>query len=112
MEDQNSREIGEVLLDQKVIAGIGNILRNEILFRSNLHPRRRVEDLSEKEKLEMLRWILKLSDTWLREMGKPKRWIQIYRRSGQPCSRCRRTIEFLRQARRITYACPGCQPLA
>ena len=112
MDAQDSREIGDILLDQKVIAGVGNILRIEILFRSHIHPRRQVRNLSEEEKRELLRWILKLSQTWLKGMGKQKSWIQIYRRSGQPCPRCGAPIQFFRQSRRITYACPRCQPLA
>jgi len=110
MEAQDSRELGEVLLDQRIVAGLGNILRIEILFRSHVHPRRPVGTLSGEEKHEVLRWTLRLSETWTKEMGKQKRWIRIYRKSGQPCPHCGTTIEFFRQAGRITYACPQCQP--
>ncbi len=109
LDAQDSREIGEALLDQRVIAGIGNILRIEILFRSQIHPCRKVDDLSQDERDELLRWILTLMETWMKEMGKKKTWIQIYRKSGDPCPRCRHSIEFFRQAGRITYACSGCQ---
>jgi endonuclease-8 len=108
---QNSREIGEVLLDQRVIAGIGNILRIEILFGAHIHPHRKVADLSGAEKEELLRWILMLTKTWMKEIGKPKSWIRIYRKSGHPCPQCGSTIDFFRQANRITYACARCQPL-
>jgi endonuclease-8 len=110
MEAQDSRELGEVLLDQKIVAGLGNILRIEILFRSHIHPRRLVRTLSSEEKHELLLWTLRLSKTWKREMGKQKGWIRIYRKSGQPCPLCGTTIAFFRQAGRITYACPECQP--
>jgi len=110
LESQAPREIGEVILDQQVISGIGNILRIEILFQSHIHPRRSVGSLSEDEKHEMLRWILKLTRTWMRTMGKKADWISIYRKSGKPCPRCGATIEFFRQGGRITYACPKCQP--
>ena len=109
LDDQNSRPIGEVLLDQRVIAGIGNILRIEILFGSHIHPRREVKTLSHAERQELLRWILRLTQTWMREMGKRKSWIRIYRKSGQPCPRCGKLIEFFRQTGRITYACRQCQ---
>jgi len=109
LDAQNSRPIGEVLLDQRVIAGIGNILRIEILFGSHIHPRRQAKALSHEEKEELLRWILRLTQTWIREMGKRKSWIRIYRKNGHPCPRCGERIEFFRQARRITYACHGCQ---
>lgn len=104
-----SREIGEALLDQQIIAGVGNILRIEILFRSRIHPRRKVGSLSQTEKEELLRWLLKMFEGWIKQIGRRGRWIQIYRRSGQPCPNCGDPIQFFRQARRITYACPHCQ---
>ena len=91
--------------------GIGNILRIEILFRSRIHPRRLVGSLSEKERHEILRWILTLTRTWMEKMRKRADWISIYRKSGNPCPRCGVLIEFSRQAGRITYACPNCQRL-
>ena len=109
LEQDPSREIGEALLDQQVIAGVGNILRIEILFRSHIHPRRRVDSLSNKEKEELLRWILKLFETWTKQIGRRGHWIQIYRKSGKPCPECGNSIQFFRQAGRITYACPRCQ---
>jgi len=109
--EQPAREIGEALLDQWVISGIGNILRIEILFQSRIHPRRLVKSLSEDERHEMLRWILKLPRTWMKTMGKKSDWISIYRKSGKPCPRCRSIIEFFRQGGRITYICPECQQL-
>lgn len=109
---QAAREIGEVLLDQQVISGIGNILRVEILFQSRVHPRRLVGSLSQDEKHEILRWIFTLTKTWMKNIGKKGDWISIYRNSGNPCPRCGTSIEFSRQAGRITYACPRCQRLS
>ena len=111
LETQADREIGEVLLDQRIISGIGNILRVEILFQSRIHPRRLVESLSDDERNEILRWILRLTKTWMKGMGKKSNWIRIYRKSKKPCPRCGTLIQFLPQARRITYACPSCQQL-
>jgi endonuclease-8 len=109
---QANREIGEVLLDQQVVSGIGNILRVEILFQFRVHPRRLVGSLSEDEKHEILRWIFTLTKTWMKNIGKKGDWISIYRNSGNPCPRCKTSIEFSRQAGRITYACPRCQGLS
>lgn len=109
LEQYPLREIGEALLDQQVIAGVGNILRIEILFMSGIHPRRRVGSLSKKEKEELLRWMLKLFEKWMKQIGRRNNWIQIYRRSGKPCPQCGTLIQFFRQAGRITYACPKCQ---
>jgi len=110
LEENPSREIGETLLDQRVIAGMGNILRIEILFRARIHPRRQVGSLSKKEKADLLFWTSKLFARWMNQMGtKQNDWIQIYRRAKKPCPRCRTAIEYFRQAGRITFACPKCQ---
>lgn len=109
LEENPSREIGEALLDQKVIAGMGNILRNEVLFRSHIHPRRKVSSLSKSDKKELLYWTLLLFKKWMKQMGKRNDWIQIYRRSGKPCPICNALIKFFYQAGRITFACPNCQ---
>jgi endonuclease-8 len=109
LDQQSSREIGDVLLDQQVIAGVGNILRIEILFRSHVHPKRRIGSLSKEEKTILVYWILQLFRKWMREIKRKNTWIQIYRRSGKPCPNCGNPIQFFRQAGRITYACPNCQ---
>lgn len=108
--EQSAREIGEVLLDQTVVSGIGNILRIEILFYSHIHPHRNVTDLSDDDIDEILHWTMKLMSQWLKEMGTKKRsWRRIYRASGKPCPVCNGKVQFFRQAGRITYACSVCQ---
>ncbi len=109
LDQQGDREIGEALLDQQVIAGIGNILRIEILFGARIHPHRQVDSLSKEEKKTLLDWILRLFDRWMQAMSRKKTWIQIYRRGEKPCPNCGTPIRFFRQAGRITYACPSCQ---
>lgn len=110
LEENPSREVGEALLDQRVIAGVGNILRIEILFRACIHPRRKVSLLSKKEKADLIFWIFKLFNQWMKQIGtKQNDWIQIYRRAKKPCPRCHTSIEYFRQAGRITFACPKCQ---
>lgn len=103
------RKIGEALLDQRVVAGVGNILRNEILFRAGIHPERRISDLSDQDLEAVVSLTKELMATWLDGTRKTARWIQVYRKSGQPCPRCSARIQFFRQAGRVTYACPGCQ---
>ena len=104
-----SRKIGEALLDQTVISGVGNILRIEILYGSRVHPRRTAGSLSGAEKRRLLGWTLKLMHRWLEDRGGEDAWIKIYRRRGQACPRCGTQIQSFRQQGRITYACPGCQ---
>jgi endonuclease-8 len=121
--------IGEVLLDQRVLAGIGNVFKCEILFLAGVHPSRRAGSLSDEE----LRAIVELSRkllaanvadgaggaivTWSghrRTTGRtnPHESLWVYGRSGRPCRRCRTAIAFARQGAgaRVTYWCPACQP--
>jgi len=102
-------EIGEALLRQDIISGIGNILRIEILFNAKIHPRRKIKDVKEKELDELVYWILKLPSDWLFYPEKRKKKFRIYRKAGKPCPRCGTPVEFFRQAGRITHACPECQ---
>jgi endonuclease-8 len=111
LDAQADREIGDVLLDQRVVSGIGNIVKMEILFGARVHPRRPVASLTETERQDILAWTLKLMAKWLKERGNEDAWIRVYRKSGKPCSRCGGKVEHFRQGGRITFACPKCQPL-
>ena len=110
--DEAERPIGPVLLDQTVMAGVGNILKNEILFHAGVHPKRTVDELSSEELEVILDWTIELCERWLNDMGSGRDWQRVYRRSGRPCPECGTEIEFFRQKDRVTYACPCCQPLA
>jgi len=104
-------EIGPVLLDQQVIAGLGNILKNEILFHARIHPKRRVDGLSQKEKRAILRWSVELCRTWLNKLvtDEKDRWILMYKKEGNPCPECGTKIVRFLHAGRPTYICPKCQ---
>ena len=106
---KSDAEIGEVIMDQRVLGGVGNILRNEILFFAGVHPRRVVSDLSDEELRDILDHTIRLMRNWLDNMGGKKEWRRVYQRSGQPCLECGAEIEFFRQNDRVTYACPRCQ---
>lgn len=114
LKKNKNKAIGEVLLDQKVIAGVGNILRNEILFRARVHPNRLVSDLSDNEIKNIIKISEDLMQEWfeLKKKGeKISRTILIYGKSGKPCPICGGTIRFYRQKphNRRTYFCPNCQ---
>ncbi|HVP57617.1 MAG TPA: DNA-formamidopyrimidine glycosylase family protein [bacterium] len=111
LEAEPKRKIGDMLLDQHVISGVGNIIKIEALFGARVHPRRPVASLSRAEKERLLTWVLKLMAKWLKERGNEDTWIRIYRKSSQPCLRCGGKVERFRQSGRITYACSECQPL-
>ncbi len=102
-------ELGEALLDQTLIAGIGNIFKSEGCFAVGLDPWARLADLTDAQLEEVTEatrsLMLEASDNG----RQPKR---IYRRPGQPCPRCRATpIRSRGQGddARTTYWCPNCQ---
>lgn len=111
LELQGRREIGDVILDQKVLSGVGNIIKIEALFGAGIHPRRQVFSLTPSERERLLGWIFKLMHRWMKERGNEDQWMRIYRKSSKGCPKCGGTVERFRQGGRITYACPSCQPL-
>jgi endonuclease VIII len=103
-----SRAIGEVLLDQTTVAGVGNVYKSEGCFAASLDPWRRVSDLSDADLSQLLEVLRRLMSTGLERGRRPR---QIYRRAGLPCNRCGAPVRSRGQgdANRITYWCSGCQ---
>lgn len=99
-----TRWLGEALLDQSVVAGIGNMWLAESLWDARLSPWRRVRDVPEDERRLAL-------ETAARLMSGERRRHRVYRRAGMPCPRCRTRIRSWGQgdANRMTYWCPVCQ---
>ncbi len=102
------RELGDVFLDQRVIAGIGNIYKSEGCFEARLDPWRRMADLGEDELTSVVEATATLMRDGLEHGRQPKR---VYRRAGRPCPRCRTPVRSRGQGddNRTTYWCPGCQ---
>jgi endonuclease-8 len=102
------REVGDALLDQRVIAGIGNVIRNEALWASRTDPWRKVGDLEPAEALEVVRANQRVMQISIRRGGRPH---NVYRAGRRPCRRCGGPIEARGQgdANRATYWCPRCQ---
>lgn len=117
--------IKAVLLDQTVIAGVGNIYADEALFAAKVHPATLVKDLSKvqiKKLYESVRQVLTASiekggstdRNYVDAEGKKGTYLdfaKVFRKQGQPCPRCGTTIEKLRVAGRGTHICPRCQKL-
>ncbi len=103
--------LGELLLDQRVVAGIGNIWRCEALFLEGRSPWAPQSSVKDDELDALVSTAARIMGENLGEFGgKPKRWV--YRRTGRPCRRCGTPIESRpqgEQARRA-YWCPTCQP--
>jgi len=104
--------IKPVLLDQRVIAGIGNIYAAESLWQARIGPRRAANSLDANERRVLLRAIRDVIDraTGARYRDAADGRFSVYDHEGDPCRRCRTPIERIVQAGRSTYFCPRCQP--
>ncbi len=124
-----TEQIANVLLDQKVMAGVGNVFKSEICFVCGVHPFRLVSSLSDSEVdclIDSARRLMAANVTESsgnqivtytgprRTTGKadPSARVWVYRRQGRECRRCGATILMRRQGpgARSTYWCPQCQP--
>lgn len=107
-------KIGVVLLNQSVIAGIGNILRNEILFRAGVNPERRVSELSQDEVRKIIHFARELSEKFLELKLRGKglgEILYVYNRYSGFCRVCGHPVRFYRQKpiNRKTFVCESCQ---
>ena len=106
--------ISEALLDQRALAGIGNIWRNETLFHDRIDPWARVGDLDD---VTVDRLVATARRLLRQSVGEtPGRTpMRVYRRTGRPCRRCGTLIRsgpLSNSSPRTTYWCPTCQPAA
>jgi formamidopyrimidine-DNA glycosylase len=101
-----------LLLRQDVIAGIGNIYADEILFQARLHPARRVDSLRRaegKRLYQAIRSVLGRATRGLSRYGRPVGVLLESRAQGARCPRCARALATSRIAGRTTYYCRFCQ---
>ncbi len=120
---KTKRPLKGVLLDQAVLAGIGNIYADEALFAARLHPLRPASGLSGKEILRLSRCLprilcaaIRRNGTTLRnyrtladEEGRNQAKLFVYGRANEPCLVCGAAIEKMRIGGRSTHFCPHCQ---
>lgn len=109
--------VGDAIMDQRALAGIGNIWKNESLFYAGLNPWRRVAELSDAE----LALVVEKAQALLRaSVGKPNSLnvrfrpaMYVYGRGGQPCRRCHSRLRSAPQGADIRHTvwCPKCQPV-
>ena len=124
---RRSAPIAQVLLDQAVVAGIGNVYRAEFCFLAGIDPRRPAREVSEnsaEELWELSMRLMKIGERIGRivtvdpvEVGARKpgdlrkgNRLYVYKRSGQPCRRCETPILSAVLATRRVWWCPSCQP--
>jgi formamidopyrimidine-DNA glycosylase len=113
-----------LLLDQKVLRGIGNIYSDESLFRARLHPARIAENLTEKQLLALHGAVRQVLTDAIRFRGSSisdyvdseghrgafQLRHRVYQRDGKPCFRCKAKIRRMIVAGRSSHFCPRCQP--
>jgi formamidopyrimidine-DNA glycosylase len=112
-----------VLLDQKFLAGLGNIYAIESLFRAGIHPKRPANSLKDSEIKKLYKEIRKVLLKALGYRGTSDRWfldargrkggfqfkLKVYGREGEPCFRCKTPVKRIVMGQRGTYFCPRCQ---
>jgi formamidopyrimidine-DNA glycosylase len=115
--------IKQLLMDQRVVVGVGNIYASEALFRAGVHPRRAAGRVSKVRLAALVEGVqavlgdaIRAGGTTLRDYvradGEPgyfRQRLYVYERTGRSCRRCRTPIRHLVQGQRSTYYCPRCQ---
>jgi formamidopyrimidine-DNA glycosylase len=113
-----------VLLDQRALAGVGNIYADESLYEARLHPGRLGCELAPAEADRLRKAIVRVLNRAIDKRGSSIRdyvggsglrgayqeEFAVYGRTGKPCLRCRRPVECVRLAGRSTHYCASCQP--
>jgi endonuclease-8 len=102
------RELGDALLDQRLVSGIGNVWRAEALWEARVSPWRRLDEVEDDELGVVLEAAHALMRTALDGRRGPRR---VYRRAGRACPRCGALVRSAPQGLnpRTVYWCPGCQ---
>lgn len=118
--------IKAAILDQTIIAGVGNIYADESLFFARIHPATKVADIPPEKLAKLLTGITKVMDESINSGGSTlkdyvqadgskgdylNKFAKVFNRQGQACPTCGTTIQKARVAGRGTHFCPECQPL-
>jgi endonuclease-8 len=105
------RAIGDALLDQRVLAGIGNVWKSESCFAAAVNPWRALGRVSDEEALAIAGFAHEQMTRSAEVDGFSERPRAVYKRAGLPCERCGTQVRSHGQGddNRTTYWCPGCQ---
>lgn len=121
--NKRKRHLKALLLDQSVIAGVGNIAISEVFWQVGLHPELRADKLTLEQADTLMNALIAHFDALLEadadqdeiiyvNQDKTQNPFLVYLRLGQPCPRCQTPLERLSFGGRSTYYCPRCQPKA
>jgi formamidopyrimidine-DNA glycosylase len=115
-----SRRIKQLLLDQSIVAGLGNIYTDEALFLASIHPLTSAREITALQAESLLRSIHYVLEEGIRRNGASIDWVyrggdfqnhfNVYQRTGEPCKVCGTKIERIVVGQRGTHYCPRCQP--
>ena len=112
-------QVKNALVNAKFIAGIGNAYSDEILFNAGIHPFTKISTLPEERRIglyhamrETLDWAAGIAadEIGLRIDTKPRDFLNVHRKGGEPCPRCASPISEVAPNRRVTSFCRTCQP--
>jgi formamidopyrimidine-DNA glycosylase len=115
--------VKQLLMNSRLLVGVGNIYASEALFRARIRPQRRAGTLSRADAARLVRGVravlrqaIRSGGTTLRDYlgadGAPgyfRQRLYVYERRGAPCRRCGTPVRALTQGQRSTYYCPSCQ---
>ena len=115
--------VKQLLMNSRLVVGVGNIYASEALFRARIRPQRAARSLTAAEVAHLVRAVravlgaaIRAGGTTLRDYlrtdGSPgyfRQRLYVYERGGQPCRRCGKPVRAITQGQRSTYYCPGCQ---
>jgi formamidopyrimidine-DNA glycosylase len=121
---QRRARLKALLLDQRILRGVGNIYADESLFRARLHPARIAENVSKKQLLALHRTVREVLEEAIRSRGSSisdyvdsegnrgtfQQRHRVYQRDGKACLRCKSKIKRMIVAGRSSHYCPRCQP--
>jgi formamidopyrimidine-DNA glycosylase len=110
--DRRTGQVKPALMDQTVVAGVGNLAADEALWQSRIHPARRLSDLGLDERRRLERSVRRVLATWVvRFHHLPRGWlIHVRGRPDAACPRCGTPLRRTVVGGRTTYLCPTCQP--
>ncbi|HEY2276688.1 MAG TPA: bifunctional DNA-formamidopyrimidine glycosylase/DNA-(apurinic or apyrimidinic site) lyase [Steroidobacteraceae bacterium] len=113
----------QLLMNSRLVVGVGNIYASEALYRARIRPRRAARSLTRPEVTRLVRAVravlaqaIRAGGTTLRDYrradGSPgyfRQRLYVYERAGKPCRRCGTPVRAITQGQRSTYYCPACQ---
>ena len=120
---KSNRVIKQILLDQSIIAGLGNIYVDEVLFLSKINPLKKGSNITKKEanniigkSIEVLDKAIKLGGSTIKSFsydnkadGKFQNSLHVYGKKDMPCPVCSNKIKKIKVSKRGTHFCPNCQ---